>query len=60
MYFSGAKEMGLRSRHPACPEAGGHITDFEGNPWDLSKNYFIASNKVIHPQLLALVKSVHS
>lgn len=41
-------------------EAGGQITDFEGNPWDLSKDYFVASNGVIHPQLLQLVKSIHS
>ena len=39
-------------------EAGGQISDFEGNPWDLSKNYFIASNGVIHPQLLELAKSI--
>ncbi len=38
-------------------EAGGTLTDFEGNPWDMSKNYFIASNGKIHPQLLALVKN---
>jgi len=37
-------------------EAGGTITDFEGNPWDLSKNYFLASNGIIHPQLLELAK----
>ncbi|HEX9721840.1 MAG TPA: inositol monophosphatase family protein [Candidatus Paceibacterota bacterium] len=39
-------------------EAGGKITDFQGNPWDLSKNYFIASNSVIHPQLLELIQSI--
>ena len=39
-------------------EAGGYITDFEGGPWDLSKDYFVASNGVIHPQLLELVKSI--
>lgn len=38
-------------------EAGGTITDFEGCPWDLSNNYFLASNGVIHPALLELVKS---
>ena len=38
-------------------EAGGTITDFDGNPWDMEKNYFIASNGKIHSQLLDLVKS---
>lgn len=37
-------------------EAGGMITDFDGNPWQLDQNYFIASNKVVHPQLLKLTK----
>ena len=41
-------------------EAGGTITDFDGNSWDLSQNYFIASNGVIHPQLLELVKSIQT
>ena len=39
-------------------EAGGTITDFEGNPWDLSKDYFLASNGIIHPELLELAKVV--
>lgn len=38
-------------------EAGGTITDFDGNPWDMEKNYFIASNGKIHSQLLDLIKS---
>jgi myo-inositol-1(or 4)-monophosphatase len=37
-------------------EAGGTITDFEGNPWDLRQNYFLASNGIIHPQLVELAK----
>ena len=39
-------------------EAGGTITDFHGDPWDLNKNYFIASNGIAHEQLLALIKSI--
>ena len=39
-------------------EAGGTITDFQGKPWDFSKNYFVASNGVIHAKLLELLKSV--
>ena len=38
-------------------EAGGMITDFEGESWDLEQNHFVASNGVVHPQLLELVKS---
>ena len=37
-------------------EAKGIITNFDGNPWQLDQNYFIASNKIIHPELLELVK----
>ena len=37
-------------------EAGGMITDFDGNSWQLDQNYFLASNKIIHPQLLELIK----
>lgn len=37
-------------------EAGGTVTDFQGNPWEFSNNYFIASNGIIHTKLLELVK----
>ena len=38
-------------------EAGGKITDWEGNPWRFgSSDYFIASNGKIHDALLALAK----
>ena len=39
-------------------EAGGKITDFNGNPWIFDQNYFLASNGIIHPQLLELTKAV--
>ena len=38
-------------------EAGGMMTDFHGNPWTFAQNYFLASNRVIHPQLLALTQA---
>jgi len=39
-------------------EAGGIITDFQGNPWVFgSGSHFIASNGVVHDALLALVKT---
>ena len=38
-------------------EAGGKITDVEGNPWVFgSRDYFIASNGKIHDALLKLIK----
>jgi myo-inositol-1(or 4)-monophosphatase len=38
-------------------EAGGKITDFSGAPWRFgSGDYFVASNGVLHPALLELVR----
>jgi myo-inositol-1(or 4)-monophosphatase len=39
-------------------EAGGMMTDFAGKPWTFAQNYFLASNGIIHPQLLELTKAV--
>ena len=39
-------------------EAGGKMTDFDGNPWTFDQNYFLASNGAIHPQLLELTRAV--
>jgi myo-inositol-1(or 4)-monophosphatase len=39
-------------------EAGGKITDYDGNPCELSQNYFLASNGIAHEALLKLVASV--
>lgn len=36
-------------------EAKGTITDFDGNPWKMEQNYFIASNGVCHDELLKAV-----
>lgn len=33
-------------------EGGGKITDFRGNPWRFEENYFIASNGIIHNELV--------
>src|SRR3989344_8748701 len=38
-------------------EAGGKITDYEGNLWTMEQNYFIASNGVAHEALLNLARS---
>ncbi len=38
-------------------EAGGVITDFQGNPWSFNQNYFLASNGTIHSELLELAKT---
>ena len=40
-------------------EAGGKITDVEGNPWNLDQNYFIASNGVIHSELVSAIKETN-
>lgn len=39
-------------------EAGGKVTDLEGNSCDLAQNYFVASNAVAHEAALALVNAV--
>ncbi len=36
-------------------EGGGKITDLHGNPWQFEENYFIASNGVIHADLIEVV-----
>lgn len=38
-------------------EAGGKLTDYEGNPWTVETNYFLASNGVAHDAMLSLVQS---
>ena len=37
-------------------EAGGVLTDYDGNPWSIEKNYFVASNGVAHEAILSLVR----
>ncbi len=36
-------------------EAGGKITDFEGNPWVLGETHFVASNGVCHDDILKIL-----
>ena len=38
-------------------EAGGIVTDWEGNEWTSDTNYVLAANKTIHPQLLKTISS---
>ena len=37
-------------------EAGGRVTDWNGDKFDLSKDNIVASNGVIHDDLLKIVK----
>ena len=39
-------------------EAGGKVTDYQGQPCDLKQNYFVASNGHAHESLLGLATSV--
>lgn len=40
-------------------EAGGKITDLKGNLWSFEKNYFVASNGIIHDDLIALTNDLY-
>lgn len=39
-------------------EAGGKVTDWEGNDWRHPSNHVIASNGIMHDQLLGIVKTL--
>jgi len=39
-------------------EAGGMITDLKGGPWTLDTRYFIASNGVVHDQLVDIATAL--
>lgn len=39
-------------------EAGGTITDFQGKPWTLDQNFFIASNGVAHNDLIKVMQTI--
>ncbi len=39
-------------------EAGGKVTDFEGRPWDIKSRDILASNGLIHEQLLDIIKEI--
>lgn len=36
-------------------EAGGRVTDFQGNPWTLKSNDILASNSKVHKDLLSIL-----
>lgn len=38
-------------------EAGGTITDLAGNPWTFEQNWFVASNGVIHEDILEVIRA---
>lgn len=38
-------------------EAGGKVTDLQGQPWALRKNSLLASNATLHDELLGLLRS---
>ncbi len=40
-------------------EAGGRVTDFAGKPWHLSSGPHIASNGLIHNEILKLMNELH-
>lgn len=42
----------------AIREAGGKITDFAGNDWNLDSNHFLATNSLIHQPLLDLTRTI--
>ena len=41
-------------------EAGGKVTDFEGNESSIYKRYIVASNGVIHDQILDVIRHVNA
>ena len=40
-------------------EAGGKVTDLEGKKWSLNPNGYIASNGIIHEQVLNIIKKTN-
>ncbi len=38
-------------------EGGGKITDLKGGPWDFEQNHFIATNGIIHEELLEIIRN---
>lgn len=37
-------------------EAGGKATDFEGRPWNINSRTYVASNRIIHKDVLKMIK----
>lgn len=40
-------------------EAGGLVTDLQGEPWSMGKQHLVASNGLVHQELLALLHAAH-
>lgn len=38
-------------------EAGGLVTDLQGEPWSMGKQHLVASNGLVHQELLALLRA---
>ncbi len=36
-------------------EAGGKVTDFEGNPWSPNSKNFVAANRKLHPKVMQII-----
>jgi myo-inositol-1(or 4)-monophosphatase len=41
-------------------EAGGKVTDFKGQPFDIYSEEMVASNGLIHNQMIEVIKGVNS
>ncbi|MBL7159416.1 inositol monophosphatase [Candidatus Microgenomates bacterium] len=41
-------------------EAGGKVTNFQGKPWTLNDQFFLATNGKIHQELLGILKNSHT
>lgn len=41
-------------------EAGGKVTDWKGNDWNNSNSYILASNGVIHDQIISKIKDLQN
>ena len=39
-------------------EAGGKVTDFQGQPWELTSHEIVASNKLLLPKLIKYLKKL--
>ncbi|MEX2008422.1 MAG: inositol monophosphatase family protein [Candidatus Spechtbacterales bacterium] len=41
-------------------EAGGRVSDLSGNPWEFGNGYFLASNGVVHNDIVAITKKLYT
>jgi myo-inositol-1(or 4)-monophosphatase len=40
-------------------EAGGEVTDFQGRPFDIYSKEILASNGLIHKEMLQTIREIH-